>query len=126
MLLWPTHDKGVSLKGQVMPRNDTFRYLGPMLQRDGNIDEDVSHRIKAGWMKCCQVSSILCDKRVPQKIKGKLYKMTIDMLCCMVHNVGLQKDNKNSRFGCFQPKMLAICPLIMSESLMLLTPHMFS
>ena len=41
----------ISLEGQVVPRNDTFRYLGSMLQRDGDIDEDVSYRIKAGWMK---------------------------------------------------------------------------
>ncbi|XP_066313120.1 DNA repair protein recA homolog 3, mitochondrial-like isoform X3 [Miscanthus floridulus] len=39
-------------------------------QRDGDIDEDVSHRIKAGWMKWRQASGVLCDKRVPQKLKG--------------------------------------------------------
>ena len=39
------------LKGQKVPKKDTFRYLGSMLQRDQDIDEDVSHRIKAGWMK---------------------------------------------------------------------------
>ena len=37
----------VSFEGQVVPK-DTFRYLGSMLQRDGDIDADVSHRIKAG------------------------------------------------------------------------------
>jgi len=43
-----THEEGdVSLEGQVVPKRDTFRYLGSMLQRDGDIDEDVSHRIKA-------------------------------------------------------------------------------
>ena len=41
----------VSLGGQVVPKKDTFHYLRSMLQRDGDIDEDVSHRIKAGWMK---------------------------------------------------------------------------
>jgi hypothetical protein len=33
--------------------------------------------------------------------------------------------NQNSRFGCFRPKMLAICPLIVSERVPLLTLHMF-
>ena len=61
----------ISLEGQVVSRNDTFRYLGSMLQRDGDIDEDISHRIKAGWMKWRQASGVLCDKRVPQKLKGK-------------------------------------------------------
>ena len=44
-------EKDISLEGQVVPRKDTLRYLGSMLQRDGDIDEDVSHRIKAEWMK---------------------------------------------------------------------------
>ena len=41
----------VSLEGQVVPKKDTFWYLGSMLQRDGDIYADVSHRIKVGWIK---------------------------------------------------------------------------
>jgi hypothetical protein len=41
----------VRLDGQVVSKKDTFRYLGSMLQKDGDIDEDVSHRIKVGWLK---------------------------------------------------------------------------
>jgi hypothetical protein len=48
-----------------------------MLQKDGDIDEDVNHRIKAGWMKWRQASGILCDKGVPQKLKGKYYRTAI-------------------------------------------------
>jgi hypothetical protein len=44
-----THGEGdISLEGQVVPRKDIFRYIGLMLQRDGDIDEDVNYRIKAG------------------------------------------------------------------------------
>ena len=72
-----THEGEVSLEGQVVPKKDTFRYLGSMLQKDEDIDADVCHRIKAGWMKWRQASDILCDKRVPQKLKGKFYRTTI-------------------------------------------------
>jgi hypothetical protein len=44
-----TTQKGdVRLDGHVVPKKDIFRYLGSMLQKDGDIDEDLSHKIKAG------------------------------------------------------------------------------
>jgi hypothetical protein len=46
-----TQEGNVRLDGQVVPKKDTFRYLGSMLQKNGDIDENVSHRIKAGWLK---------------------------------------------------------------------------
>ena len=56
-----------------------------MPQKDGDIDEDVSHGIKAGWMKRRQASGVLCDKRVPQKLKGGFYRTAIRpaMLHCI-------------------------------------------
>ena len=60
-----------------MAQKDTFWYLGSVLQKDGDIDEDVRHRISAGRLKWRQTSGILCDKIVPQKIKGKFYRITI-------------------------------------------------
>jgi hypothetical protein len=70
-------EEEVRLDGHVVPEKDTFRYLGSMLQKDGDIDEDVSHRIKAGWMKWRQASGVLCDRKVPQKLKGKFYRTAI-------------------------------------------------
>jgi hypothetical protein len=73
-----TQEEGdVRLDGQVVPKKDTFHYLGSMLQKNGDIDEDVSHRIKADWLKWHQASSILCDPRVPLKLKGKFYRTAI-------------------------------------------------
>jgi hypothetical protein len=62
---------------QVIPKKDTFRYLGLMLQKNEDIDEDVSHRIKADWLKWRQASGVLCDPRVPLKLKGKFYRTVI-------------------------------------------------
>jgi hypothetical protein len=61
----------------VVPKKDIFRYLGSMLQKDGDIDEDLSDRIKAGWLKWRQASDALCDFRVPLKLKGKFYRIVI-------------------------------------------------
>ncbi|GJZ37461.1 hypothetical protein Tco_0583652 [Tanacetum coccineum] len=51
--------------------------------KSGRIDEDVSNRIKATWMKWRAATRVLCDRNVPLKLKGKFYRVTIrpDMLC---------------------------------------------
>ena len=41
----------VKLESQVVCKRDSFKYLGSMVQGNGEIDEDVSHHIGAGWMK---------------------------------------------------------------------------
>jgi hypothetical protein len=69
-------ERDVRLDGQVIPKKDTFRYLGSMLQKNGDINENVSHRIKASWLKWRQASDVLCD-RVPLKLKGKFYRTAI-------------------------------------------------
>ena len=72
------HEGGdLSLDGQVVAHKDTFWYFGSMLQKNSDIDEDVRHRISAGWLKWRQASGVLCDRRVPQKLKGKFYRTAI-------------------------------------------------
>jgi hypothetical protein len=70
-------ERDVRLDGQVVSKKNIFRYLGSMLQKDGDIDEDVSHRIKADWLKWRQASGVLCDLKVSLKLKGKLYRAAI-------------------------------------------------
>jgi hypothetical protein len=50
----------IQLGGEDVPRCDRFRYLGSILQQDGEIDKDVTHRIQAGWAKWRKATGILC------------------------------------------------------------------
>ncbi|XP_070003312.1 uncharacterized protein [Nicotiana sylvestris] len=62
-------DEDVRLDMQVISRRENFKYLGSIIQNDGEIDEDVTHRIRVGWMKC--------NKNVPLRLKGKFYKVVV-------------------------------------------------
>jgi len=53
------------------------QYLGSLVQNDGEIEAGVSHRIQAGWLKWRKASCVLCDKKVPLKLKGKLYRTAV-------------------------------------------------
>jgi hypothetical protein len=92
-----TQEEGdVRLDGQVVPKKDTFHYLGSMLQKDEDIDEDLSYRIKAGWLKWHQASRVLCDPRVPLKLKDKFYRTAIRPAMLYGADVGLLKGGMNN------------------------------
>jgi hypothetical protein len=89
-----TQEEGdVRLDGQVVSKKDIFCYLGSMLQKNGDIDKDVSYRIKVGWLKWCQASDVLCDLRVPLKLKGKFYRTRSNRPCCIEQNVSLLRGD---------------------------------
>nr|CBL94163.1 putative RNA-directed DNA polymerase (Reverse transcriptase) [Malus domestica] len=71
------NELGVRIGDQEIPKSDRFRYLGSILQKNGELDEDLNHRIQAGWMKWKSASGVLCDRRMPLKLKGKFYRTAI-------------------------------------------------
>ena len=56
----------VTLDERSIPKVNKFKYLGSVIQQNGDIDEDINHRIKVGWQKWKYSSGVLCDKRVPR------------------------------------------------------------
>nr|XP_016492297.1 PREDICTED: uncharacterized protein LOC107811812 [Nicotiana tabacum] len=44
-------DVDVRLDTQVIPKRESSKYLGSIIQMNEEIDEDVTHRINAGWTK---------------------------------------------------------------------------
>ncbi|KAL8088030.1 hypothetical protein AgCh_037971 [Apium graveolens] len=52
-----------------------FKYEGSVIQSSGDITADVTHRIKAEWLRLRVFTSVLCDHKVPLKLKGFLAKI---------------------------------------------------
>uniref|UniRef100_A0A1S4D9K8 Reverse transcriptase domain-containing protein n=1 Tax=Nicotiana tabacum TaxID=4097 RepID=A0A1S4D9K8_TOBAC len=73
----PDADVEVKLDAQVIPKRESFKYLGSIIQGNGDIDEDVAHRIGAGWMKWRLASGVLCDRNVPLKLNDKFYRVVV-------------------------------------------------
>ncbi|KAL3342476.1 hypothetical protein AABB24_026480, partial [Solanum stoloniferum] len=61
----------------VIPKKESFKYLGAVIQGSGDIDDDVTHRVGAAWMKWRLASGVLCDKKIPPKLKGKFYRVVV-------------------------------------------------
>ncbi|PHU02630.1 Protein NRT1/ PTR FAMILY 4.6 [Capsicum chinense] len=66
-------------------------------EENDEIDEDVSKHIQAGWAKWGLASGVLCDKKVPFKIKGKFYRVAVcpamlyRMECWPIKNSHIQR-----------------------------------
>uniref|UniRef100_A0A1S3Y893 Reverse transcriptase domain-containing protein n=1 Tax=Nicotiana tabacum TaxID=4097 RepID=A0A1S3Y893_TOBAC len=65
------HEEGVKVKigTQVVPKRDSLKYLGSIIQDNVEIDENVTHHIREGWMRRRLASGVLCDKNVLPGLK---------------------------------------------------------
>jgi len=54
--------------------NSHFKYLGSIIQDDGEIDSDVNHKMQASWLKWRSAIGVLCDRNTLLSLKGKFYR----------------------------------------------------
>lgn len=73
----PQTDGTIIIDNEELKKTEEFRYLGSVISYDGNITSDVRARINAAWLKWRQVTGVLCDRRIPDRLKGKFYKMVV-------------------------------------------------
>jgi len=59
--------------GKALKQVENFRYLGSVIHAQGGSEEDIKTRIAAAWKKWKELSGVLCDRRMPTGVKGKVY-----------------------------------------------------
>ncbi|VFQ95602.1 unnamed protein product [Cuscuta campestris] len=67
----------VRIDSHVVPKVDRFRYLGSVIQADGELDGDVGHRVGVAWAKWRLASGVLCDLKISPRMKGKFYRSVV-------------------------------------------------
>lgn len=67
----------IYLNGNVLPKCEKFKYLGSMINSEATCDDDINHRVSVGWMKWRENSAIFCDRKMPPKLKGRLYTAVV-------------------------------------------------
>lgn len=73
----PQTDGTIIIDNKELKKTEEFRYLGSVISYDGNISSNVRARINAAWLKWQQVTGVLCDRRMPDWLKGKTYKTVV-------------------------------------------------
>ena len=67
----------IHVNDQELTKVNCFRYLGSRLQNTGGIDLEVHARISATWMRWKEVTGVLCDRKMPTRLKSKIYRTVV-------------------------------------------------
>ena len=54
-----------------------IKYLGSKVQESGSCHREVKKRVQAGWNGWRKVSGAICDRRLPARVKGKVYSSVV-------------------------------------------------
>ena len=60
-----------------VPRVEECKYLGSTVQESGGCEREVKKRVQAGWNGWRRVLRVICDKRLPARVKGKVYSSVV-------------------------------------------------
>jgi len=60
-----------------LPETSNFKYLGTLIEQEGGYGAEVARRIGVAWDRWRDLSGVMCDKKVPTKLKVLLYKTSI-------------------------------------------------
>ncbi|KAH1264626.1 Craniofacial development protein 2 [Glycine max] len=96
----------VKIGDHIIPQVTRFKYLGSVIQDDGEIEGDVNHRIQAGWMKWRKASGVLCDAKVPIKLKGKFYRTAVRPAILYGTECWAVKSQHENKVGVAKMRML--------------------
>ena len=70
-------DETVKMENTKMPRVKEFKYLGSTMQESGGCEREVKRRVQAGWNGWRKVFGVIYDRRLPAKVKGKVYSSVV-------------------------------------------------
>ena len=67
----------VKIVGEEVERVTHFKYLGTSIEEEGGMETETAKRVGAGWMNWKKCSGVECDKRMPVKLKRKVYRTVV-------------------------------------------------
>ena len=70
-------DETVKMEDAKVPRVKEFKYLGSTVQESGGYEREVKKRVQEGWNGWRRVSGVICDRRLPARVKVKVYSSVV-------------------------------------------------
>ena len=81
------------MQGYEVAKGEDFKYLGSTAQCNGKCGREVKKRVRSGCNGWRRMSGVMCDRRVPARVKGKVYKVAVrPAMLYGLETVALTKD----------------------------------
>ena len=96
----------VKIREHIIPKVLNFKYLISIIQSNGEIDGDLIHRIQVGWMKWRNVLGVICNRKIPNKLKGKFYRTIIKPAMLYGSECWALKGQHEQKIGVTEMRML--------------------
>ena len=70
-------DETIKLEDTKVPRIKEFKYLGSTVQESSSCEREIKKRVQEGWYEWRKVSGVICDRRLPARVKGKVHSSVV-------------------------------------------------
>ena len=67
----------VKMEDTKVPRVKQFKYLESTVQESGGCEREIKKRVPAEWNGWRRVSGVICDRRLPARVKAKVYSSVV-------------------------------------------------
>jgi hypothetical protein len=96
----------ICVDGTDLPRTVAFRYLGSMITNNGSLRSEVIARINAAWLKWRSTTGVLCDKKINDRLKSKIYRTVVRPVAIYGAECWPATKDVERRLGVMEMKML--------------------
>ena len=92
-----------------LPKCEQFKYLGTTIQQDGGCQKEVKLRISKAWNKWRELTGVLCDRKMPSKLKTLIYKTAIRPALIYGNETWPITGTQAGKIGSCEMRMLRYC-----------------
>ena len=89
-----------------LPQTTSFKYLGTTIHQEGGCRAEVERRIGRAWDTWRSLTGLLCDRKVPTKLKMLLYKVCIRPAMLYGHGIWPLTNKLEDRLCATEMRML--------------------
>ena len=70
-------DETVKMDDTKVPRVKEFKCLRSTVQESGSFEGEAKKRVQTEWNGWRKISEVICDRRLPARVKGKVYSSVV-------------------------------------------------